>query len=144
MIYNFFFFRLLQFYFTALTRHRCQITVSCNSHLICCFLSPQVCCCAHRMHEKQGVGQVFPRAPRISEALLAPGLLPAQASAENPQVPSTIACMSFLSSPKRARAHTHTHNVIQTVSLYPEKCESSHNYYYYFNLFQCECMSTVK
>lgn len=43
------------------------------------------------MHEEQGVGQVFPRAPGISEALFASGLLPAQASAEDPQVPPTAA-----------------------------------------------------
>lgn len=43
------------------------------------------------MHEEQGVGQVFPRAPGISEALPAPGLLPAEAGAEDPQVPPTAA-----------------------------------------------------
>ena len=56
--------------------------------------SPQVGGCADRVHEEQGVGQVFPRAPGISETLLAPGLLPAQASAEDPQVPPTAACKS--------------------------------------------------
>lgn len=56
-----------------------------------CVLSPQVGGCVNRVHEEQGVGQVYTRAPGISEALLAPGLLPAQASAEDPQVPPTAA-----------------------------------------------------
>lgn len=51
------------------------------------------------MHEEQGVGQVFPRAPGISEALFASGILPSQASAEDPQVPPTAArasvCLSI-------------------------------------------------
>lgn len=59
-----------------------------------CVWSPQVGGCANRVHEEQGVGQVFPRAAGISETLLAPGLLPAQASAEDPQVPPTAACTS--------------------------------------------------
>lgn len=65
-----------------------------------CVLSPQVGGCANRVHEEQGVGQVFPRAPRISEALIASGLLPAQASAKDPQVPPTVArasvCLQLL------------------------------------------------
>lgn len=54
-------------------------------------LSPQVGGCANRVHEEQGVGQVFPGAPGISKALFASGLLPAQASAEDPQVSPTAA-----------------------------------------------------
>lgn len=59
-----------------------------------CVLSPQVGGCADGVHEEQGVGQVFPRAPGIFEALLAPGLVPAQASAEDPQIPPPAACAS--------------------------------------------------
>lgn len=67
-------------------------------------LSPQVGGCANRVHEEQGVGQVFSRAPGIFEALLAPGLLPAQASAEDPEVPPTAARMSSL---QHKRTHLH-------------------------------------
>ena len=71
-------------------------------YLTLCVLSPQVGGCADRMHEEQGVGQVFPRASGISEALFASGLLPAQASAEDPQVPPTAARASVCLS-----LHTH-------------------------------------
>lgn len=72
-------------------------------YLTLCVFSPQVGGCADRMHEEQGVGQVLPRAPGISEALFASGLLPAQASAEDPQVPPTAARASVCLS-------LHTHN----------------------------------
>lgn len=54
-------------------------------------LPPQVGGCADRVHEEQGVGQVLPRAPGISQALVASGLLSAQAGAEDPQVPPPAA-----------------------------------------------------
>lgn len=62
-------------------------------------LPPQVGGCADRVHEEQGVGQVLPRAPGISQALVASGLLSAQAGAEDPQVPPTAARASV--SPER-------------------------------------------
>lgn len=67
------------------------------------FLPPQVGGCANRVHEEQGVGQVLSRAPGITQALFAPGLLPAQASAEDPQVSPTAACASV-----HLRLYTHT------------------------------------
>lgn len=97
-------------YIKSLICHRCHITVYCTS-LTSFFavLSPQVGGCANRMHEEQGIGQVFSRAPGIFEALLAPGLLPAQASAEDPQVPPTAARMSVVS-PTQKRTHLHINN----------------------------------
>lgn len=60
-----------------------RTTLMAHSHW---FLPPQVGGCANRVHEEQGVGQVLSRAPGITQALFASGLLPAQASAEDPQV----------------------------------------------------------
>lgn len=59
------------------------------------FLPPQVGGCANRVHEEQGVGQVLSRAPGITQALFASGFLPAQASAEDPQVSPTVARASI-------------------------------------------------
>lgn len=76
--------------------------------LIRCVLPPQVGGCANGVHEEQGVGQVFPRAAGISEALPAPGLLPAQASAEDPQVPPAAA-RTFVCHLSYSHTHIHLH-----------------------------------
>lgn len=77
------------------------------------FLPPQVGCCANRVHEEQGVGQVLSRAPGITQALFASGFLPAQASAEDPQVSPTVArafiCLTIYMHIKKPKKTKHIH-----------------------------------
>jgi hypothetical protein len=46
------------------------------------------------VHEEQDAGQILPGAPGSAEALAAPGVLPPEASATDPQVPPPSACES--------------------------------------------------
>lgn len=94
------------------------------------FLPPQVGGCANRVHEEQGVGQVLSRAPGITQALFAPGLLPAQASAEDPQVSPTAARASV-----RLRLYTHTQAI--HIEMQVQAHMLANVYLFFFFAYQC-------